>query len=156
MARKGSLVRFAIMAVIALGVGVGVVFALNIPGFGKAEKVKAVNGQVSIPVSRVSDGKAHFFKFSGGGKDISFFVVKASDGSIRTAFDACDVCYRAKKGYEQQGDAMLCRNCNKKFATNRIGPNSTGGCNPSYLSHREAGGNVVISAEDLQTGARFF
>ena len=41
--------------------------------------MKAVNGAVTVPVATVSDGKAHFYRFDDGGKEISFFVVKGSD-----------------------------------------------------------------------------
>ena len=133
----------------------GAVCAFTFP-FGKAEKVQAVNGVVAIPVAKVSDGKAHFYRFNDSGKEISFFLLKASDGSIRSAFDACDACYREKKGYEQQGDKMVCRNCNMKFASTRIGPASSGGCNPSPLPHAISGATVTISAADLKAGARFF
>jgi len=123
---------------------------------GKYERVKAVSGTVAIPLTKVADGKAHFFKVADGGKEIAFFVVKGSDGTVKSAFDACDACYKDKKGYEQQGDKMNCKNCNQKFVINRIGPNSSGGCNPAYLPHRQAGGKIVFSLADLQAGARFF
>lgn len=130
--------------------------ALSFPGLGKSEKVKASNGVVTIPVAKLADGKAHFFTFSEAGKEITFFLVKAADGSIKTAFNACDACYREKKGYEQKGTMMLCRNCNMKFAINKLGPNATGGCNPSYLPHTQTGSNIVVSVNDLKAGARFF
>ena len=153
--RRG-IVKTVWLSVALLLVGAGVAVALSLPGLGKGEKVKPVNGVVSIPSEKVSDGKAHFYRYSAEGKEIGFFVVRSAGGSLKTAFDACDVCYREKKGYEQQGDAMLCRNCRKKFAIDRIGPSSTGGCNPSHLSHREAGGNVLIAVDDLKAGGRFF
>ncbi|MCM2359120.1 MAG: DUF2318 domain-containing protein [Geobacteraceae bacterium] len=149
-------VRYGVLAGVVLLLGVGAVFAITFPGLGKSEKVKAVNGAVSIPLAKAGDGKAHYYRFEADGKEIAFFLVKAGDGTIRSAFDACDVCYREKKGYEQQGDKMVCKNCNMKFATNRIGPHAVGGCNPSYLPHAEAGGNAVIRVEDLKAGARFF
>ena len=124
--------------------------------FGKYEKVRADGGVVSIPISKIADGKAKFFKFEDSGKEIAFFVVKAQDGTVKTAFDACDACYREKKGYEQQGEKMNCKNCNMKFAINRLGPNATGGCNPSYLPHQQSGGNITITTTDLKAGARFF
>lgn len=151
-----SVVRWSMVVALVLALGVGAVSALNIPGFGKYEKVKAINGAVVLPAAKVGDGKAHFYKYSEGGKETGFFVVKGEDGSIRTAFDACDVCFKEKKGYDQQGEYMVCKNCNKKFAISQIGPHATGGCNPSYLPHRQAGGNIVISVEDLKSGARFF
>jgi uncharacterized membrane protein len=123
---------------------------------GKYEKVKPNGAVVSIPTARLADGKARFYQLEDAGKQIAFFVVKAPDGSYRTAFDACDVCYKEKKGYEQQGDKMNCKNCNQKFATSRTGPNSTGGCNPSYLPHQLAGNAITINLADLKAGARFF
>ena len=123
--------------------------------FGKYEKVKATGGVVMIPTAKVSD-KAKFFKFDDGNREIAFFVVKAADGSIKTAFDACDACYKSKKGYEQQGDRMNCKNCNQKFAIGKLGPNATGGCNPGYLANQINGPNVTIKIEDLKAGARYF
>jgi uncharacterized membrane protein len=151
-----GMVKLGVAAVLALAIGVGAVFAFNIPGLGKSEKVQPVNGTVTIPLARVSDGKAHFYRFDDGGKSIGFFVVKGSDGALHTAFDACDVCFREKKGYEQQGEFMVCKKCNKKFAINMIGRVGGGGCNPSHLSSTEDGKNVVIKVADLKSGARFF
>lgn len=123
---------------------------------GKYEKVKVNNATISLPVAKLADGKARFYRFEDGGKEIAFFAIKAADGSIKTAFDACDACYKSKKGYEQQGDKMNCNNCNQKFAVNRLGPNASGGCNPGYLPHQQNGGMVTIKASDLKEGARYF
>ena len=153
---KKTLSRWMALTVAALLLGAGVVSAFNIPGLGKGEKVKPVNGVVTIPLSKVTDGKAHFYKITDGGKEIGFFLVKGVDGALHTAFDSCDVCFQEKKGYVQQGEFMICKNCNKKFAIVRIGPHAIGGCNPSYLPHRQSAGNIVISISDLNTGARFF
>lgn len=140
----------------ALLVAVVTAFAFNMPGMGKYQAAKAVNGMVTIPMAKVSDGKAHFYQFEDGGKKIAFVVVKASDGLYRTAFDACDTCFHAKKGYEQKGDKLVCQNCNRQFAIDRIGPHEIGGCNPSYLPSKAAASSITITAVDLKTGARFF
>lgn len=124
--------------------------------FGKYEKVNVTGGMVSIPTSKVDGGKARYFKFSDKGKEIRFFIIKAADGTYRTAFDACDACFREKKGYEQQGNMMVCKNCNMRFATDRIGPHAVGGCNPSHLPSSQKGSQIVIRATDLQDGARYF
>ena len=153
-----NLKRIAWLTVIlaALLIGAAGVFALDIPGFGKYQKVRPTNGVVTIPLAKVSDGTAHFYKISDGGKDIGFLIIKGTDGAIHTAFDTCDVCFKEKKGYVQQGDFMVCKNCNQRFATNKIGPHTVGGCNPSYLASSISGGNIVIKAADLQAGAKYF
>ncbi|HKZ16088.1 MAG TPA: DUF2318 domain-containing protein [Geobacteraceae bacterium] len=151
-----KVLKWMIMAMMMVLTVVGAVYAITIPGFGKGDKVKAAKGTVTIPVTEVSDGKAHFYRFAQGDREIGFFVVKGSDGKIHTAFDACDVCYHEKKGYTQQGDYMICRNCNKRFAIIMIEGGRAGGCNPSHLSHQQLSGNIEISVNDLKTGARFF
>jgi uncharacterized membrane protein len=150
--KKKSFV-YATVVMLSLLVGAATVFAFSL---GKYEKVKAVNGVVTLPVAKLADGKARFYKFEDDGKAITFFAVKAPDGSFRTAFDACDSCYRSKKGYEQQGDKMNCNNCNQKFAINRLGPNASGGCNPGYLPNQQNGGTISIKTSDLQGGAKYF
>lgn len=149
-------IKRGVVVVAALLVAVTSVFAFSLPGMGKYQKVKAANGVVTIPAAKVSDGTAHFYKFTDNGKEIGFFIVKGGDGALHTAFDSCDVCYKEKKGYVQQGDSMVCKNCNQRFATTKIGPHAVGGCNPSYLPSASAGGNVVIKATDLQAGAKYF
>jgi uncharacterized membrane protein len=123
--------------------------------FGGPEEVKAVSGAVTIPAAKVSDGKAHFYRVKAGGKDVKFFVIKSRDGVVRTALDACDVCYQAKKGYTQEGDFLVCNNCGQKFHATRV-MEVKGGCNPSPLPRSVAGANVVIREADLAAGAKYF
>jgi len=146
-------VVWAGVVVVALLIGAVTVFAFSL---GKYETVKASNGTITVPVAKLADGKARFYKFEDSGKEITFLAVKAADGSYKTAFDACDSCYRSKKGYEQLGDKLNCKNCNQKFAINRLGPNATGGCNPGYLPHQMNGNTLSIKADDLKGGARYF
>ncbi|NJC87505.1 MAG: DUF2318 domain-containing protein [Desulfuromonas sp.] len=142
--------------VVAIFFITGSVLAFNFPGFGGKETVTAANGVVSVPATQVSDGKAHFYLLADGGKEIAFFVVKGSDGAFHVAFDACDACFKEKKGYSQQGDLMICGNCNMKFAINRIGRDNHGGCNPGHLDFTLSGGNLIVKAADLKAGTRFF
>ena len=139
-------------------IGALLIGAISVSAFslGKYEKVTTNGGVATIPVAKLADGKARFYKFEDSGKEITFFAVKTADGNYKTAFDACDSCYKSKKGYEQQGDKMNCKNCNQKFAINRLGPNATGGCNPGYLPHQLNGSTISISVNDLKGGARYF
>jgi uncharacterized membrane protein len=80
--------------------------------------------------------------------DVVFFVLKSSDGIIRSAIDACDVCYKSGKGYVQDGDFMVCNNCGRRFASNRINE-VKGGCNPAPLSRKIIGSNLLIAMADI-------
>ncbi|HIJ90204.1 MAG: DUF2318 domain-containing protein [Desulfobulbaceae bacterium] len=116
------------------------------------EKVKTLTpakGRLVIPVASVNDGKAHYFKAQAAdGVMVTFFVLKSNDGVIRAAVDACDVCYRAGKGYEQDGDEMVCLNCGQRFASVRINE-VKGGCNPAPLTRTIEGEKLVIAMADI-------
>ncbi|GAB6113239.1 Fe-S-containing protein [Desulfomicrobium salsuginis] len=122
--------------------------------FSGPKDVQAENGVVRIPASEVSDGKVHHFRFAGDGPELKFFLIESGD-RLRAAFDACDVCYHAKKGYTQDKEFVICNNCGMRFHASRIG-DVKGGCNPAPLAHRVEGGDIVISVADLAAGAEFF
>jgi hypothetical protein len=112
-------------------------------------------GVVRIPLSSVQDGNAHFFTLLSSGKKISFFAMRAPDGSIRTAFDACVACNHAKLGYRQESDVVVCNNCGMGFKPSDIG-RETGGCNPIPVNKSSDGQMLVLKTTDLEAGARFF
>jgi uncharacterized membrane protein len=115
----------------------------------KVKTLAPAKGRLEIPVASVSDGKAHHFKVQAGdGVMVTFFVLKSNDGVIRSAIDACDVCYRAGKGYEQSGDEMVCLNCGMRFASAKINE-VKGGCNPAPLTRTIEGDKVVIAMADI-------
>jgi uncharacterized membrane protein len=123
--------------------------------FGQHKQAKAENGEVRIPLKDVDDGNAHYYSFEGEDKDIKFFIVKSRDGVIRAAFDACDVCFTAKKGYTQDGEYMICNNCGRKFHSSQVNV-VEGGCNPAPLNRETVGNELVIKVADILPGARFF
>ena len=103
-----------------------------------------------IPLSDIGNN-AKFYSYDAGGVVVRYFAVKGSDGDAHVAFDACDVCYKAKKGYRQQGDVMECINCGLTYPINGLGSENTGGgCWPSYLPMRIDGNDVVIGRSDLE------
>lgn len=123
-----------------------------------ANTVSKANVDASIvryPVSMFSDGKARHFELSTGGLTIRYFVLKSSDGLIRAAFDACDVCWPAGKGYFQDGDEMVCRNCGRRFASVLVNE-VKGGCNPAPLNRNVIGDQLILRVEDIQQGKPYF
>lgn len=145
----------------ATGIVVGVLIvaavAFIILGGGPSSGFKTVEaeaGMVKIPVKDVSDGHAHYYTYNGS-KAVNFFVLKSSDGVIRAAFDACDVCYGARKGYRQEGDTMVCNNCGQRFPSVKINE-IKGGCNPAPLNRVAKDGYLYISPQDIETGAFYF
>jgi len=112
--------------------------------------------EVTYPISQFSDGKArHFVYQTEEGHEIRYFILKSADGVIRAAFDACDVCWPANKGYFQDGDMMVCRNCGRRFASMRVNE-VKGGCNPAPLERSVVGHRLVFKIQDILQGKKYF
>ena len=111
--------------------------------------------QVTFPVSMFKDGNALHFKYVHNDIAIKYFILKSSDGVVRAAFDACDVCWRAGKGYYQVEDFMVCRNCGRQFASVLVNE-VKGGCNPAPLNRSIEGDHLVIRISDILEGKQFF
>lgn len=126
------------------------------PAMAKETPAASDSQVITYPVSDFADGKAKFFQFkTPKGKTIRYFVVKSSDGAIRAAFDACDVCWPSGKGYHQDKDLMVCKNCGRKFPTNQVNV-VTGGCNPSALNRQLSKTQVSIQVKDIVAGQHYF
>ncbi len=125
------------------------------PRSASQQRLRARDGEVLMPIADFADGKAQYFSYKFPEKTVHFFVLKSSDGIIRAAFDACDVCFRAQKGYQQKGDLMVCRNCGQVFPSVRINVEE-GGCNPAPLQRATRGDQIVIKVTDIYTGLKYF
>lgn len=111
---------------------------------------------VSFAAADFADGRARYYSYQApSGQTIRFFVLKSSDSVIRAAFDACDVCWRSGKGYQQEGDYMVCRNCGRRFASVRVNVEQ-GGCNPAPLNRIVKDGKVLIAVADILSGKQYF
>jgi hypothetical protein len=112
--------------------------------------------QVIYSEKTFANGKMHHFTYkTGDGIVIRYFILKSSDGVIRAAFDACDVCWPENKGYSQKGDSLVCNNCGKRFPSTRVNE-VRGGCNPAPLKRKMENGNVIIQVADILDGKKYF
>ena len=126
-----------------------------VPAVQAQASANATASEIAYPVALFEDGNARHYEYKGPGVTIKYFILKSSDGVIRAAFDACDVCWRSGKGYYQVGDYMVCRNCGQKFASIKVNE-VKGGCNPSPLTRSIRGDNVVIRINDILEGNQYF
>jgi len=144
-----------ILALVLLVAGAIAAWALFSGGMSGPSQLSVKGDAVHIPASEFADGTAKFFSVDGSRGEIAFFLVKSADGVIRAAFDTCDVCYKEKKGYRQEGDKMVCNNCNQEFRTDLINV-VKGGCNPAPLQRELRGDQVVIQLAALEQGSWYF
>ncbi len=138
---------------IIVGIGIMVLIVLAIFMFkGSSTPTGEVITEldaVRIPVSDISKN-AQFYSY----ERIEYFVVEDKSGDVKTAFNACDVCYGAKKGYSQKGEDMVCNNCGNHYSISGLGTKNLrgGGCWPGYLPSKVEGDYLVIEKSDLETG----
>jgi len=151
---KNNLPRLVLILTILVALGVGA-WTVIPNGAAGSKILKADGGVVQVAQADLTDGKARFYRVRGADNEISFFLVKSKDGEIRAAFDTCDVCFRAKKGYRQEGDSMICNNCDQAFKTELVGV-IKGGCNPAPLAKELRDGKVIIALADLEQGSWYF
>ncbi|MDR2375267.1 MAG: DUF2318 domain-containing protein [Treponema sp.] len=86
-----------------------------------------------IQLSELTEN-AIFYPVDIEGTRLEILAVKAPDGTIRTAFNTCQVCYSSGRGfYKQQGTVLVCQNCGNRFRMSQVGIRS-GGCNPVPIS----------------------
>jgi len=157
--RKNRTPMFIVLTLVVLLIG-GAVWMTQGKG-PRTEPVAASSSSstdataVTMPASLFADGKARHFEHIDGDLNIRYFVIKSSDGVIRAAYDACDVCWPAGKGYFQEGDFMVCRNCGRRFASVLVNE-VQGGCNPAPLNRQVLDGKVVIQVADILAGRQYF
>ena len=135
-------------------------FALTACSFNANTKeettAKSVDGNeealtdLVIPVSEISS-TATYYPVEVEGTAMEVVAVKAPDGSIRTAFNTCEVCYDSGRGYYvQEGDVLVCQNCGNRFPMNRVEVEA-GGCNPWPIFDQ----NKTVTEESITISSDF-
>ena len=125
------------------------------PRFEAAQTVPP-GANVSLPLSTFADGRPHYYRYTTAtGREARFFLVKSQDGVVRAAFDACDNCYRQRRGFRQVGDRFVCNACGRTFLPQHINV-LKGGCNPAPLDRTVDGERVIIRAAALELGVSYF
>jgi uncharacterized membrane protein len=160
--KKTKNIAIAIVVVVAI-ISIGVFYVISTAGNENISNNKTTQStmpqsdtEIRIPVASITT-EAEFYSHESDDGEIRFFTVIGSDDEIHVALDACDVCYHAKKGYEQAGNEMRCINCGLKFAINGIGSeNKGGGCWPSYIPINIDGDDIVIQISDLEEKSYMF
>jgi uncharacterized membrane protein len=119
------------------------------------ESVIAKEGKITVDASAIEPAGSRHYRYKEGKTSVQFFVVRDKNGTVRAAIDACEVCWKAGKGYAREGEAMLCQNCKRKFPLDRIGV-IVGGCNPHPFAFALDKDVLTISAEELLKAAKYF
>lgn len=145
-----------------LFIGIGMLIALIavlfiVKGNAKGTSTSQAS-DITINKSDITE-KATFIPYKVGSTKMEVVAVKAPDGTIRTAFNTCQVCYNSGRGYYvQQGDELVCQNCGNRFKTSQV-EKIKGGCNPVPITKEnktEDSSTITISKDFLVSNKGLF
>ena len=129
-------------------------------GCGQKQEAAALQpGEyLEIPVSELSE-TIRIYPVTVDGLSMEILAAKDADGSLRTAFNTCQVCNGSRKAYfVAQGDHVVCQNCGNSFSKEDVGVLS-GGCNPYPIfpeDRADTGDTVTISYDFLKSAEGLF
>ena len=113
---------------------------------------------LTIPADAISEVVA-FFPAVVDDTYMEIIAFEAADGTLRTALNTCENCHASGNGYyEQDADAVICQQCNMRFALIDIGL-QPGGCQPIPISEEDRNiinGAVEITYEVLSENTHWF
>ena len=110
------------------------------------------DGMLHIPTGDLSTGQLNLYLYEGAAVDVTFMVIRRDENDVAVALNACGIC--PPRGYHQEGDLLICDNCNAPINIETVG--MPGGCNPIPLAASLSGGEVLIAAADLQGAQSVF
>jgi hypothetical protein len=124
---KGNIIVRAMPLALVLAVCInGTVWGADDSGAGR----RAVVDQDLVILLKDLSSTAQFYPVIIDGVRMEILAVKAPDGTYRTVFNTCQVCYASGRGYyKQTGSVLVCQNCGNRFPMSRVEV-SSGGCNP--------------------------
>jgi len=142
--KKYTFVAVGVIAVLIIGF---IIIKLSTSG---EDTTGAASGDLKILKSEITE-TAKFYSYKTGKTNMEVLAVKASDGTIRTAFNTCQICYDSGRGYyEQQGEELVCQNCGNRFHIDQI-EKIRGGCNPAPIvkENRAEDDEFIVISQDF-------
>jgi len=114
------------------------------------------DARVRIDVADVPNGDIRFFRFiNAGNQEVAFFVARDLHGELQVAFDACEPCFKLKRGNRLEGEWIVCNKCDRSFKLTEINAGG-GGCKPGPIAHRLDGDVLLLAEDDILRGWRYF
>ncbi len=128
------------------------IYAKSVSALSPATEVSFVNGVVTIPLSKVSDGDLHRYQANENGTEVRFWLYRKPDGKVATVFDACEIC--GAVGFYKGPEGIVCKNCAAPINGQSVG--MPGGCNPIPLASQATSDAVIIKEADIAARAKMF
>ncbi len=148
---QAALVSVTLATVLPLGAAA---YAMGQAGYRPDPQIVTVHTDemVHIPTEALGPGQLNLYVYQGAEVTVSFMVIKRAEDDFAVALNACGIC--PPRGYHQEGEVLLCDNCNAPINMETVG--MPGGCNPIPLAATLANDEVLIAAADLEGAQSVF
>lgn len=113
------------------------------------------NDNFVIDLKEVSDGELYRYAYiTQDGRKIRFFLINRypDQKKVTAVFDACMIC--GDLGYIKKDNHVVCVACDVRIFIPSIG--KAGGCNPIPLVFTKKDGKLIISKNEIISGATYF
>lgn len=162
MAKHDTPSQHSKIFILLLGAGVILMTAVLFAVLGSGTQLGSSNiteaADLTISKTDVSE-KAVFYDYQADDTQMEVLAVKASDGTIRTAFNTCQVCFGSGRAYYvQEENELVCQNCGNRFELDQV-EIQRGGCNPIPIlaeNKVDNGDSIVISGDYLKENKELF
>lgn len=151
---KGSIDKktIIIVSIVVIGVVLLTLFTKkDTSGKSVGSTQTVVGGDLTIMKADITE-EAKFYGYESNGTYMEVLAVRASDGTVRTALNTCQICNNSGRGYYvQEGDVFICQNCGNQFNLDDI-ELIRDGCNPVPLEKDikiEDEEKVIIKGDSL-------
>ncbi len=156
--KKLGIIVVAAVAIIAIAYSFRTPNSSGSSGSSAAKNATVKDSDIIIQTKDITETPA-FYSASIEGVDLEVLAVKASDGTIRTAFNTCQVCYNSGKGYyEVDKNELVCQNCGNRFGMDDVEV-TKGGCNPVPITNEYktvTDDTITISKDVLSQATAIF
>lgn len=165
---KLTLIGASVILLVVVVLGINIINAKQQIASGTSEEAvtkdsdnraaEVLDNDIVIPIKDITEN-ASFYPATINGVKLEVLAVKAPDGTIRTAFNTCQVCYSSGKGYyKQEGDKLVCQNCGNTFGMGDVEV-AGNGCNPVGITDEYKTvdkDNITITKETLTQATQIF
>ena len=124
---------------------------LVLSGCSSSQKTTAVSagGDLEIPIAELSE-HIKIYSFTVDGLNMEVLAARDADGTVRTAFNTCQVCNGSRKAYfVEQGDKVVCQNCGNAFGREDVGVLSGGRADQQPVSET---GHAAVYQKPAEKG----
>jgi len=154
--RRQNMKRVITILLVMTTISVNFVFAQN--AALNRRKPAIADRDLVIQISDITEN-ALFYPVDIDGMRIEILAARAPDGTIRTAFNVCRVCYNSGRGFfVQEGTVLVCQNCGRRYRMSQL-ERQAGGCNPEPIfpvNKTATDSSITISKEYLKQAKAMF